>query len=59
MAARVAALAATPGALVALHAVDAEAAGLANFGKPEGYVERQVRGWSEPASRDKTPAVFQ
>lgn len=31
--------------LVALHAIDYRAAGLADFGKPEGYVERQVRGW--------------
>ncbi len=33
-------------ALVDLHAVDYEAAGLADFGKPEGYVERQVLGWN-------------
>jgi aminoglycoside phosphotransferase (APT) family kinase protein len=33
--------------LVDLHASDVEAAGLADFGKPAGYVERQVRGWSE------------
>ena len=30
-------------ALVELHAVDWEAAGLAGFGKPTGYTERQVR----------------
>jgi aminoglycoside phosphotransferase (APT) family kinase protein len=30
-------------ALVELHAVDWEAAGLAGFGKPTGYAERQVR----------------
>ncbi|HSD89061.1 MAG TPA: phosphotransferase family protein [Kofleriaceae bacterium] len=34
-------------ALVALHAVDYVAAGLGEFGKPAGYIERQVRGWSE------------
>lgn len=34
-------------ALVELHAVDYAAAGLGDFGHPEGYVERQVRGWSE------------
>ena len=33
--------------LAELHAVDIEAAGLAGFGRPEGYVERQVTGWSE------------
>jgi len=34
-------------ALVELHAVDYAAAGLAELGKPAGYVDRQVRGWSE------------
>jgi aminoglycoside phosphotransferase (APT) family kinase protein len=28
-----------------LHALDYRAAGLADLGKPEGYVERQVAGW--------------
>jgi aminoglycoside phosphotransferase (APT) family kinase protein len=32
--------------LAGLHSVDYRAAGLADFGKPEGYVERQVKGWS-------------
>jgi aminoglycoside phosphotransferase (APT) family kinase protein len=31
--------------LAALHAVDPAAVGLADFGKPDGYVERQVEGW--------------
>lgn len=31
--------------LVALHAVDIEAAGLAAIGKPAGFLERQVTGW--------------
>ncbi len=34
-------------ALVELHAVDFRAAGLGDVGKPEGYVVRQVHGWSE------------
>jgi aminoglycoside phosphotransferase (APT) family kinase protein len=34
-------------ALVELHAVDYTAAGLGDFGKPVGYIERQVKGWSE------------
>jgi aminoglycoside phosphotransferase (APT) family kinase protein len=34
-------------ALVDLHAVDYAAAGLGDFGKPAGYIERQVRGWSD------------
>lgn len=33
--------------LAELHAVDAAAAGLGDFGRPEGYVERQVTGWAE------------
>ena len=33
--------------LVELHAVDYTAAGLADLGKPTGYVERQVRGWTQ------------
>jgi aminoglycoside phosphotransferase (APT) family kinase protein len=34
-------------AMAQLHLVDYRAAGLAELGKPEGYVERQVRGWSK------------
>lgn len=33
--------------LVALHSVEREAAGLADLGHPEGFVERQLKGWSE------------
>ena len=40
--------------LVDLHAVDYAAAGLADFGKPAGYVERQVRGWSERYTGSQT-----
>ena len=40
--------------LVALHAVDYEAVGLADFGRPQGYVERQVRRWAEQWERSKT-----
>ena len=32
--------------LARLHSVDLEAAGLAGFGKPQGYVRRQIEGWS-------------
>jgi aminoglycoside phosphotransferase (APT) family kinase protein len=28
-----------------LHAIDLEATGLINMGKPEGYIKRQVEGW--------------
>jgi aminoglycoside phosphotransferase (APT) family kinase protein len=46
--------------LAAIHAVDYDAAGLADFGHPDGYVERQVRRWGEQWERSKTrelPAV--
>ncbi len=47
-------------ALVDLHAVDYHAAGLGEFGKPAGYIERQVRGWSERylgSQTDDIPAM--
>jgi aminoglycoside phosphotransferase (APT) family kinase protein len=40
--------------LVKLHAVDYNAVGLGDFGRPEGYIERQVRRWSEQWERSKT-----
>jgi aminoglycoside phosphotransferase (APT) family kinase protein len=46
--------------LAAIHAVDYEAVGLADFGHPDGYVERQVRRWGEQWERSKTrelPAI--
>jgi aminoglycoside phosphotransferase (APT) family kinase protein len=33
--------------LVQLHALDYSAIGLGDLGKPHGYLERQVRGWTE------------
>ena len=33
--------------MVALHAVDYRAIGLGSLGKPDGYVQRQVKGWAE------------
>jgi len=33
-------------ALIDMHTVDYQAAGLGNFGKPEGYVSRQILGWN-------------
>ncbi len=47
-------------ALVELHAVDYIAAGLGDFGKPAGYIERQVTGWTERyagSQTDDIPAV--
>jgi aminoglycoside phosphotransferase (APT) family kinase protein len=40
--------------LMRLHRVDYAAAGLADLGKPEGYLERQVRGWTERYYGSKT-----
>jgi len=40
--------------LVELHAIDYEAVGLGDFGRPEGYIERQVRRWSEQWGRSET-----
>jgi aminoglycoside phosphotransferase (APT) family kinase protein len=40
--------------LIRLHRVDYAAAGLAELGKPEGYLERQVRGWTERYQGSKT-----
>lgn len=32
---------------IRLHLIDYQAAGLADLGKPEGYVSRQIKGWCE------------
>jgi len=45
---------------VALHSVDYEAANLADLGRPEGYVERQVRNWGKQylaAATEDVPAA--
>ncbi|MFJ9695549.1 phosphotransferase family protein [Kitasatospora sp. NPDC101183] len=41
--------------LAALHRIDPEAVGLADFGRPEGYLERQLRRWEKQfaASRSR------
>jgi len=43
--------------LAALHTVDAEAVGLGDFGKPQGYIERQVRRFTEQLERIKSREV--
>ncbi len=46
--------------LAELHSVDVAAADLADFGKPQGYVERQVTGWTKRyfnAQTDDIPEV--
>jgi len=40
---------------VELHNVDYQACGLGDLGKPEGYVKRQIEGWSERYERAMTP----
>jgi aminoglycoside phosphotransferase (APT) family kinase protein len=40
--------------LIRLHHVDYAAVGLSDLGKPEGYLERQVRGWTERYHGSKT-----
>ena len=40
--------------LVRLHRVDYAAVGLSDLGKPQGYLERQVRGWTERYYGSKT-----
>lgn len=38
-----------------LHAIDVQSAGLEFLGKPEGYVERQVKGWQQRYRNARTP----
>ncbi|MCP4576410.1 MAG: phosphotransferase family protein, partial [Deltaproteobacteria bacterium] len=38
-----------------LHSLDYKKIGLENFGKPRGYVERQVNGWSKRYRNARTP----
>lgn len=40
-----------------LHQLDYEAAGLSHLGKGQGYVERQIRGWSDRYVKARTPDV--
>ncbi|MEO1075879.1 MAG: phosphotransferase family protein [Bacteroidota bacterium] len=40
-----------------LHGLDLETIGLAEFGKPEGYVRRQVEGWAQRWQRAQTDPV--
>jgi len=40
-----------------LHTLDVEAAGLSDFGRPEGYVERQILGWNRRWNRVLTDDV--
>jgi aminoglycoside phosphotransferase (APT) family kinase protein len=40
--------------LIRLHSVDYATAGLSDLGKPQGYLERQVQGWTERYYGSKT-----
>jgi aminoglycoside phosphotransferase (APT) family kinase protein len=42
------------GGLAELHAIDFAAIGLGELGRPDGYVERQVRGWTERYAGSRT-----
>ena len=41
--------------LAALHAVDPAAVGLGDFGRPEGFLERQVRRWGKQLDASRRP----
>lgn len=43
--------------LIDLHRVDYASAGLGEFGKPEGYLERQILGWNKRYAAAHTPDV--
>jgi aminoglycoside phosphotransferase (APT) family kinase protein len=48
--------------LAEIHAIDLEAAGLSNLGKPAGYVRRQIAGWTkryQDARTDDIPEIEQ
>jgi aminoglycoside phosphotransferase (APT) family kinase protein len=48
---------ATIDTLAAIHSLAYGAAGLGDLGKPEGYVERQIRGWTDRYTKAKTDDV--
>jgi len=43
--------------LAAIHSVDLDKTGLRSFGKPSGYVERQIRRWSEQYRKSETQSL--
>ena len=43
--------------LVELHAIDVQRAQLADLGRPDGYVERQISGWTERWRKARTDGV--
>ncbi len=45
--------------LVTLHDVDYQAAGLRDMGRPEGYVQRQIEGWTRRYHNAKTDEIVE
>lgn len=43
--------------LIELHRVDYNAAGLADFGRPQGYAERQILGWNKRFTNAQTADI--
>ncbi len=43
--------------LIELHKVDYKAVGLLDFGRPDGYVKRQIQGWNQRYEKALTPDV--
>jgi aminoglycoside phosphotransferase (APT) family kinase protein len=43
--------------LAEIHNLDWRAVGLGELGKPDGYVERQIKGWSERYRKSQTDSV--
>ena len=43
--------------LAAIHAIDLDQADLADLGKPEGYIERQVVGWAKRYADSRTDDI--
>jgi aminoglycoside phosphotransferase (APT) family kinase protein len=43
--------------LIEIHDIDLREAKLTQFGKPDGYVERQIRGWTGRYERSKTDDI--
>jgi aminoglycoside phosphotransferase (APT) family kinase protein len=48
---------ATIDTLAEIHTVDWKAIGLSDLGRPEGYIERQVRGWADRYRKAQTDEV--
>ena len=44
--------------LAALHAIDFDSIGLGDFGRPNGYLERQVARWSKQYEASKTADIW-